>query len=131
MKPTLGMAIGVALLGALGSLCRFGLTAFVQQRVGPGFPWGTFVVNALGSFLIGGIMGVFAARGGEPVTVRVALTVGFMGGFTTMSSFAFETVTLFHGRAYVAAGANVVGSVVVCLGGCALGLMVGRSFGRG
>ena len=130
MKASLGMVVGVVLLGALGSLCRFGLSAFIQQRVGLGFPWGTFAVNVLGSFLIGGIMGVFAARGGEPVALRVALTVGFMGGFTTMSSFAFETVTLIEGRAYVPAAANIVGSVVVCLLGCALGLAAGRSIGR-
>jgi fluoride exporter len=130
MKPTLGMVVGVALLGAVGSLCRYGLSVFVQQRVGVGFPWGTFVVNALGSFVIGGIMAVFAARGGEPVAVRVALTVGLMGGFTTMSSFAFETVTLLESRAYVAATANVLGSVVVCLLGCALGLAAGRSLAR-
>jgi len=127
MKPTLGMAIGVALLGALGSLGRWGLTMLIQQRAGTTFPWGTLAVNVLGSFVIGGIMGVFAARGGEPVALRVALTVGFMGGFTTMSSFAFETVSLIQGHAYLAAGANVLMSVSVCLLGCAAGLALGRA----
>jgi fluoride exporter len=130
MRPTLAMAMGVAALGALGSLARWGLTMIIQQRVGATFPWGTLVVNVLGSFVIGGIMGVFAARGGEPVALRVALTVGFMGGFTTMSSFAFETVSLIQGRAYLAAGTNVLMSVGVCLLGCAAGLAVGRAIAR-
>ena len=59
-----------------------------------------------------------------------ALTVGFMGGFTTMSSFAFETVSLIQGRAYLAAGTNVLVSVGVCLVGCAAGLAVGRAIAR-
>ena len=124
------MATGVAALGALGSLARWGLTMIIQQRVGATFPWGTLVVNVLGSFVIGGIMGVFAARGGEPVALRVALTVGFMGGFTTMSSFAFETVSLIQGRAYLAAGANVLVSVCLCLLGCGVGLAVARAITR-
>jgi CrcB protein len=122
--------LGVALLGAAGCVARWALATTLQARLGLSWPIGTFVVNALGSVAIGMVMGFFAARGQETSGVRVALTAGFLGGFTTMSSFAYETVRLLEERTYGAAALNVFGSVAVCLVGCAVGLAVGRAFAR-
>jgi CrcB protein len=124
------VAIGVALLGALGSLCRWMLAAAIQRQVGGSFPAGTFVVNVAGSIAIGVVMGFFIARGTESSGLRVALTAGFMGGFTTYSSFAFETWLLIERRSFLVAALNVAGTLVVCLGGCAVGLLAGRAAGR-
>ena len=124
------LAVAIALLGALGSLARWGLSGLVQRHVGLAFPAGTLVVNALGSVAIGAVMGAFSARGAEASPVRVALTAGFMGGFTTASSFAYETWVLLERRALLAAALNVGATVLVCVGGCALGVLAGRAAGR-
>jgi CrcB protein len=130
------IALGVALLGALGSLFRWLLSAAIQRQVGSAFPAGTFVVNALGSIAIGVVMGFFLTRESGTETsaltsgVAIALTAGFMGGFTTYSSFAFETVLLIERRSFAAAALNVGGTLIVCLFGCAVGLLAGRFAGR-
>lgn len=126
----LPLVLGVALLGAVGCVARWALATTLQARLGLSWPIGTFAVNALGSLAIGMVMGFFAARGQESAGVRIALTAGFLGGFTTMSSFAYETVRLVETRSYAAAALNVFGSVAVCLIGCALGLAVGRAVAR-
>lgn len=126
----MGIALGVAILGALGSLCRWLLSAAIQRHVGAMFPAGTFVVNAVGSVVMGLVMGFFVARGTESSGLRVALTAGFMGGFTTYSSFAMETVFLIQRRSLAVAALNIFGTLIVCLAGCAIGLSAGRSIGR-
>lgn len=127
---TLPVMVGVALLGAVGCVARWALATTLQARVGLSWPVGTFAVNALGSVAIGTVMGFFAARGQESSGVRVALTAGFLGGFTTMSSFAYETIRLLETRSYSGAALNVFGSVAVCLLGCAIGLAAGRALAR-
>jgi fluoride exporter len=124
------LIVGVALLGAVGCVARWAVATTLQARLGLSWPIGTFVVNAAGSVAIGTVMGFFAARGQESAGVRVALTAGFLGGFTTMSSFAYETVRLVETRSYGGAALNVFGSVAVCLVGCALGLAAGRALAR-
>jgi fluoride exporter len=124
------VALWVALLGGLGSLGRWLLTSAIQKQVGPAFPAGTFIVNMLGSVAIGAVMGFFITRGTESSVLRVALTAGFLGGFTTYSSFALETLLLIQRRSLVAAALNVAGTVVVCLVGCAAGLFVGHAASR-
>lgn len=124
------LAMAVAVLGAAGSLARWLLSTLVQRHAGAAFPAGTLVVNALGSVAIGVVMGVFAARGAESSPVRVALTAGFMGGFTTYSSFALETWLLLERRALLAAAVNVAATLAICIGGCAVGLVAGRAAGR-
>jgi fluoride exporter len=126
----LTLVLGVALLGAVGCVARWALTAAIQTRLGVTWPAGTFVVNALGSIAIGVVMGVFVARGAESAPMRVALTAGFLGGFTTMSSFAYDSVRLLESRSFLGAALNVFGSVAVCLIGCALGLAAGRAVAR-
>lgn len=110
----------VAIGGAAGSLSRWLVALAGVRLLGPAFPWGTLVVNVLGSFAIGVLAEIFA-RGASPL-LRPLLVTGFLGGFTTFSAFALEAVTLSRplGITYVAA------SVVLSLGACALGMQVAR-----
>ena len=124
------VTVGVAVLGALGSLCRWWLASAVHRQVGAGIPAGTFIVNVLGSIAIGVVMGFFLARGAETSGLRVVLTAGFLGGFTTYSSFALETWLLIERRSFAVAAVNVAATVIVCLLGCGLGVVAGRAAGR-
>jgi CrcB protein len=124
------IALGVAVFGAAGSLSRWLLSTLVQRHAGAGFPLGTLTVNVLGSIAIGAVMGFFVARGAESSGLRVVLTAGFLGGFTTYSSFAFETLQLLGRRSFGLALVNFAGTSVVCLGGCALGVLLGRALAR-
>ena len=112
----------VALGGAVGSCARYALGGWISGRTGGTFPWGTLIVNVTGGLA----MGLLAARlGPEQETVRLALGVGVLGGFTTFSAFSLETVRLMEhqpGLAMLYAAASVVLSV----GACWAGLMLGR-----
>jgi CrcB protein len=120
------MVLWIAVLGALGSVCRYGVGQLGMRAFGPGVPTGTFVVNLLGSAAIGFVMSIFAARGELASPTRVALTGGFLGGFTTYSAFCFETFAFVDRGAYLAAALYVVATLVGCLAGCALGFWLGR-----
>lgn len=117
----------IALLGAAGCLSRYFLSGWVYQLFGRGFPYGTLAVNIIGSFLIGLTM-EFSIRSAliSPV-LRIALTIGFLGGFTTFSSFSFETFRLLEEGAFVIAFFNVLVSVVSCLACTWIGIVVARA----
>jgi len=102
----------VALGGALGSLLRYLLGAWVQGLLGPGFPWSTLLVNALGSLLIGAVvrLSLEGALSGE---VRLFLAVGLLGGFTTFSTFSYETLALVQDGEALQALAYVLGSLLL------------------
>jgi CrcB protein len=107
----------IALGSALGGIARFWCSGVVARLVGETFPWGTFLVNVVGSFVIG-----FVASLGGPEgrlflssTTRLALTAGFCGGYTTFSSFSLQTLSLINDGQFLYAAANIVASVVVCL----------------
>ncbi len=112
------LALGVALLGALGSLARWGAQQGIQRAVAAQFPAGTMFVNLVGSFLIGAVMATFAARGTLDSRTRIALTTGFLGGFTTYSAFAYDTLSLIEKRDLAAASIYVAATVVGCLAAC-------------
>lgn len=107
----------VALGSALGGAGRYGVGLWSAAWLGTGFPWGTLIVNVLGSFIIG----VFAALSSQvgPITIsddaRLFVTVGLCGGFTTFSAFSLQTLNLVQSGAWAAAAANIAGSVVLCL----------------
>jgi len=122
-------AVYIAIAGALGSVGRYAVGKYMQDATGSNFPWGTLAVNVLGSFAIGVVMAVFAARGELDSRLRLALTVGFLGGFTTYSAFALETVTLVERKLYAVAAAYVGLTFVAAAVGCFLGLLAGRRFG--
>ena len=116
------VAIGVA--GALGALARYGLEGWVSRRAGS-FPWGTFVVNVSGSFLLGLLVTLLGERFAVAPWVRASLTIGFLGAYTTFSTLSLESYRLLEGRSYALAGANLAGSlaagVLALYGGVVLG----------
>ncbi len=112
--------------GIAGTLSRYALQGLIQDRAGPGFPAGTLSVNLLGCFLLGGV-GQFALnRLSFPADLRVGLTIGFFGAFTTFSSFGWETVHMLDDGEWVKAALYVAASV---LGGLLL-VRLGMSLGN-
>jgi len=112
--------------GALGSVARYWLGGVVQQVAGSSFPLGTLVVNVLGSFLIGVVMARGLERGLVSPEARIFMTTGFCGGFTTMSTFSYETLALLREGSELAATTNAVGTFAACVGAAWLGQLVGR-----
>jgi CrcB protein len=102
----------IAIFGALGTLARYGLQSAVQQRVAGAFPSGTLVVNLIGCFLIGGIGEYALLHVNFPPEWRLALTVGFLGGFTTFSAFSNETVRLLQQGYWRSSSLYVLASVI-------------------
>lgn len=117
---------GIALGGALGALARYGLDGAVSRRV-TGFPLGTFVINVSGSFLIGLLFTLFADRFQVPAWFRSTLTIGFLGAYTTFSTWSLETYRLAETGSWPAAAANVLGSVAAGLVAVYLGTVLGRA----
>jgi CrcB protein len=116
----------ICLGGAIGTGLRY-LTANLAVRwLGVDFPYGTLIVNVVGSFLIGVIQQVGATSLLIPETTRLFLTVGIMGGLTTYSSFSYETLRLAQIGAWGQAWINVLVTTAVCLGVCFFGIVVGR-----
>lgn len=116
----------ICLGGALGTGARYLVSGWVLALLGSSFPYGTLAVNVLGSFLLGGIMHAGLATEWMSPTTRLALSVGLAGGFTTFSTFSYETVHLLQDGAWSTALANAVGTVVACLAATFLGFAVAR-----
>lgn len=111
----------ICLGGAIGSGARYLLSGWVLDRFGPAFPSGTLAVNTLGSFLLGALMFLGVEAGMLSPTLRLALTTGVMGGFTTYSTFSYETMRYLQDGAWALALLNVLVTVVGCLAACFLG----------
>jgi fluoride exporter len=112
-----GTYFWIAVGGALGSMARFWLAAFVATILGPQFPWGTILINIVGSFVIG-FFATFTGPGGRFIAsfdMRAFVMVGICGGFTTFSAFSLQTLDLARESRWLQAGGNVLISVVVCL----------------
>ena len=116
----------ICIAGAVGTGARYLLGDWILRQTGPLFPWSTLVINALGSFLLGAIMQVALASEGFDPTLRVALTTGLMGGFTTYSTFNYESLRLFEEGALWLGTLNVGGTVIGCLLAGRLGMLLGR-----
>jgi CrcB protein len=108
-------AAAIALFCAGGGLTRYYLSSFVYTVFGRSFPYGTLAVNVIGAFLIGVIMEVGLKSTLIPGTLRVGLTVGFMGGLTTFSTFSYETFVLLEDGRLLTALVNILTSVAICL----------------
>jgi len=121
------IAISVALFGALGAVSRYAVDLLIERHTGTVFPVSTLVINASGCLLAGMAVGAIVDRWHEPTWLTVGVVTGFVGGYTTFSTFAFETHDLIEqGRAGLAA-ADVLASVTAGIGGIYLGLLlVGR-----
>lgn len=112
--------------GALGALMRFWVSNGVYAWLGRGFPYGTLVVNLLGSLVMGFLYVLFLERMTASPEMRGALLIGFLGAFTTFSTFSIETMNLIEQADYWKAGANMLISVVVCVSAAWLGMLIGR-----
>lgn len=116
----------LAVSGAMGTLLRYGLSSLVQRYAGLTFPWGTMAVNLLGCFLFGLLWSVFENRMEVSMELRAVVLVGFLGGFTTFSSFAFEAAGLLRDGAWWRATAHIAGQNIVGIALVYLGLAAGR-----
>ncbi|NCC24148.1 MAG: chromosome condensation protein CrcB [Deltaproteobacteria bacterium] len=116
----------IALAGAGGTLARYWLSGLVYSVLGRGFPWGTAVVNVFGSFLFGLIWILAENRMAINAETRTILLVGFMGAFTTFSTFIFESSALMTDLQWARLAVNVVGQVLVGLVALRLGFFFGR-----
>lgn len=118
--------LAIAVCGAIGCLARYWVSGWVYDLVGRAFPWGTLAVNVVGAYLIGLIM-EFALRSTliSP-TLRIGLTIGFLGGLTTFSTFSYETFRLLEDGEFVTAAVNVTASVLLCLTFTWLGIYSAR-----
>jgi CrcB protein len=117
----------IALAGALGTVARYGLGGVVQRAAGAEFPWGTLVVNITGCFLAGLLWSIFEPRISF-APYRIIIFVGFLGGFTTFSSFALETGELMRDAEWLRAAGNMVLQngigVIALFGGLSLGRLI-------
>jgi fluoride exporter len=120
MITTLWVAVG----GALGSIARYWVAIAVARLLGPQFPWGTILINIVGSFVIGFFAALTATGTGRlsvPSDLRIFVMVGVCGGFTTFSAFSLQTLDLMRDGRTVQALANVGLSVMLCLVAVAAG----------
>lgn len=120
--------IAIALGGAAGAVSRWLMTTVVQRWLGRDFPWGTLSVNLLGSFAMGLLVLLFIERFDPGPALRFGVLVGFLGAFTTFSTFAVETVNLVQNDAPLRAFLYVLASVGACVTAALAGMLVGRQF---
>ena len=120
--------VTVAVGGALGSVTRYLVGIGSGKLFGIDFPWGTLIINVTGSFLIGLFIGLFATRWDLPQAVRIFLTVGICGGYTTFSTFSLDVFYLMERNEALSAGAYMVGSVVLSVGALIAAMQLTRIF---
>lgn len=118
---------GVAIAGALGALTRYGVGLLVGERSAGAFPWATLIVNVSGSLALGALAVALSGRLGVSPAVRTAVTVGFLGAYTTYSTFSLETVRLIEEGAVATAVIYVVVSVFAGLLAAWIGLTAARA----
>jgi CrcB protein len=117
----------VGIGGALGSILRFSVGGYVSNRLGVRFPYGTFLINCTGSFLIGLVVTLLAERTHWSPNWRYLIPIGFIGGYTTFSTFELETFRNFQDGEILIAGLNVALSVVIGFVSVWLGIITGRT----
>jgi CrcB protein len=119
--------LGIAVAGAFGALARYGLEGAVSRRWPGAFPWGTFVVNVTGAFALGLVFVLLTERWSVDPWVRSALTIGFLGAYTTFSTLSLESYRLLEDCAVGLAIANMLGSLAAGLVAVYLGVVAGRA----
>lgn len=124
--PTLSGVLMVAIGGALGAVARYGLSGWVHHYFPSAFPWGTLTVNSLGSFVLGFLAVFFAKYFTEMDLVRLLLITGFLGAFTTFSTFSYQSVVLIQQGKLLLAGSNIVANVTICCVFAGLGVWFGQ-----
>jgi fluoride exporter len=113
MNPQFILAVAIG--GAIGSVARYLVAIGVGRAFGTNFPWGTLIINVTGSFLIGAFTGLFALKWDLPQAMRIFLTVGICGGYTTFSTYSLDAFYLMERGELVAAGCYVIASVVLSI----------------
>jgi CrcB protein len=121
--------IWIAIGSALGGMARYWCSGFAARLIGETFPWGTIIVNVVGSFIIGFFATVTGPDGRifAGTLTRQFVMIGFCGGFTTFSSFSLQTLNLANDGEWLQTGGNIVGSVVLCLIAVWMGYMLASS----
>lgn len=118
----------VAVGGAIGAAVRYLIGAWVMARLGPDFPWGTFIINVSGTFLIGVVLAL--VQGGVlPSGARLFVAVGILGGYTTFSTYGYETMGLISDGDLRGALLNALGQVLAGLAAVYFGVVIGRVLG--
>ena len=116
----------VAAGAALGGVSRYYLSLALTQRLGDAFPWGTLIINVTGSLLLGFLMRYAFASPAANAELRLLLTTGFCGGYTTFSTYSYETAMLLEDGQYERAATYVVANVVTALGATFCGFLLAR-----
>lgn len=119
--------LAISVGAVLGANARYLLGGWIADRWGASFPVGTLVINVTGSFLIGVVLTLVTERFIAPAWVRPLIAIGFLGSYTTFSTFSYETLALARDGSWIAAGANIVLSVVASLVGVYLGTALVRA----
>jgi CrcB protein len=119
----------IALGGAVGTLARYGVSVWSRGAFDSSFPYGTLLVNVVGSFLLGLLMQIGLRTEALTSTMRLTLGTGVMGGFTTYSTFNYESLRYVDERAYLMGLVNVSATLVGCFVAGALGILFGRRLG--
>ncbi len=117
----------IAAGGACGAVARFALDSWVASRTSGDFPWGTLLVNLTGTFVLGFLFSLTVERGVLPADIRLPLLIGFLGSYTTFSTWMLETLRLMEQGAWLAALTNAGGSVVLGMAAVFIGMTVGRT----
>jgi len=121
------LILAVALGGALGSVTRYLVGIGSGKLFGFAFPWGTLIINVTGSFLMGAFAGLFAQRWDLPQVVRVFLTVGICGGYTTFSTFSLDAFYLIERGQSLASAIYMIASVVLSVGALIAAMQLARA----
>ncbi|SDG28395.1 fluoride efflux transporter CrcB [Desulfosporosinus hippei] len=124
MQTALVIAVG----GALGALSRYSLGVWISNKWNSSFPLHTFLINISGAFLLGFLHILFVERLNVSPFWRLGIGVGFLGAFTTFSTFGFEVISLLEGGSFMTAGLYVILSIIVGFSGVALGVNLARLF---
>lgn len=118
--------LGVGVGGFFGAIARYVVDGWVSNATRATFPWGTFVINASGSFILGVLFAAAIERAVLPADIRAPAMIGFVGAYTTFSTWMLESWRLIEDGAYAAAIGNLAGSVVIGLVAVFVGLVLGR-----
>ena len=118
--------LAIAIGGALGAVARYLSVAYFAKSLGVTYPWGTLLVNVAGSFVMGVLVILFAATDWLPENIKMLATVGFLGSYTTFSTFSLDTMNLLQAGFTSQALLYMAASLIVCVAACAIGLLLAR-----
>ena len=119
----------VGIGAAIGGTLRYWISNIIYKILTENFPYGTLVVNVIGSFILGLLMFYFNEKELFNPQLRLLLTIGFCGGFTTFSTFSLETINLFRETEYILGSLNITLNLVLCLAGVSLAYLISKLVG--